>query len=144
MIKLPYASKLYKPVSELADYIGRKYDDITSTLGSAIKPSSGLELALAGVPSGLMANHYGPYDDGVFYASANGRSSKPTIKRMGLDGGSNNVYVEKTGGGRITIRPMHGKKRKVKEYVRGALDANGISYTPKDVNEIVNKLRNPS
>jgi|TARA_B100001964_G_scaffold245721_1_gene335160 hypothetical protein len=139
MIKLPYASKLYKSVSE---YIGRKYDDITSTLGSAIKPS-GLELALAGVHSNPMGNQYGPYD-GMFYAKSNGCSSKPTIKRMGLDGRSNNVYVEITGGGRLTIRPMNGKRRKVKEYVRGMLDANGISYKPKDVSAIVKKLKNPS
>jgi len=147
-----YVSTLYYKTGEKIRYAGKKTLDLVLEVGNALFPQSQLELALAGVSNNFIGNQYGPpdqYEDrskGMFLFAKRKRNSsdKPSIKRIGWDGGSNNVYVDRTGGDRIIIRPMDGKRRAVKRYVQGVLDANGIDYTGKDVNEIINKLKNPN
>jgi len=142
-----YVSTLYHKIEDKVRYAGKKTLDRVLETGNTLFLQSQLELALVGVTNNIgsqygISNQYG-LGDGTLFAKANGTSSKP-IKRMGLHGASNNVYVDKVGGGRVIIRPINGKKRQVKKYVREVLDANGVDYTGIEVLDIVNKLKNPN
>lgn len=145
MIKIPYASNLYKPLSELVNYVRKRYD-IMEVFRNMMQPASGLELALAGVPNNSMISPYAPpiqYGTygGMLLASTNGGpSTKKRIKRIGWDG-PKKVAIDTTGG-RVLIRPFNGRG-KIRDYITGILDEKGVGYSGEEVGEIVRKLQNP-
>ena len=149
MVKIPYGADLYKPLSELVNYVRKKYNDITEVFRNTMQPTSGLELALAGVPNNLMVSQYAPPSRYGIYgkillANTNGNSSNTTsIKRIWWEGPYKLRIISENG---IRAEFKHNAAKKSGDfsgYVAGILEAIGINLTTKDINIIVEKLRNP-
>lgn len=155
MVKLPYFSGLYKSITELVNYTGKKYYDVARIVGSVSWPESRLELALAGVPTDFPASLYTPdgYSvryDALFRMSSNGNSNNPngdsnktyTIKRIGFDGPIK-VAIWRSDGRRILLKKSEAKGERLKDYVSRKLKEEQIIASGGELNTIISMLENP-
>lgn len=155
MIKIPYGADLYKPLSELVNYVRKKYYDITEVFRNTIQPTSGLELALAGVPNNLMVSPYAPPQyNHISYSvarsnlnnspnNANSESNKIyTIKRIGFEG-RKKVAVWRSDGSRILLKKSEANGQRLKDYVSKKLGEEQITASGGELNTIVSMLENP-
>src|SRR3989338_133919 len=146
MIKIPYGADLYKPLSELVNYVRKKYDGITEVFRNTMQPTSGLELALAGVPNNLMVSPYAPPGRYGIYgrmllASTNGNSSNATsIKRIWWEG-PYKLWIVSENRKRAEFKHSAAKKSgDFSGYVVGILKDIDIKLPAKDINFIVENL----
>ena len=136
MIKITYASNLYKSITELVRYVGERYEDITRNFGKTLWSASRLELVLETVPGNLMINPYEPPQyNGIFYsvarASSNGSSNKTySIRRIGF-WGPKKVAVWKDGGSIVLF-----KKSEANVIVRASISSNKGSEETQGISPV--------
>ena len=131
----------YKPLESAVKYFTGLYEsakDIVQKLENSLIPSSGLELAVAGVPNSVLKRQPETPDklQGYFFADYGVRDYRRTGRDL--------VVVTRSDGKQIPLAIPRNGNGIDDQYVQGALRNHGIDVNNKTAGKIAKLLRQKS